>query len=146
MINRGRSDKLPVPERAFRNRQRSGWHHHLHGVRAVAGIAIGIRRCLAGKVGRPRRPLDDLLVPQVASRNDFGASVQFSRIVNRPERADAKGRARPGHLGAAVVKMPGLHGFAGMQVDRKKGRQQAALSQLRFGKSQCQRMNRKVCE
>ncbi len=42
--------------------------------------------------------------------------------------------------------MPGLHGFAGMQVDREQGRQQAAWSELRFGKSQRQRMDRKLGE
>src|SRR5258707_2260335 len=82
----------------------------------------------------------------MAARNDFRASVHFSRIVDRPERADTERRARPGHLGAAIVKMPGLPGFAWMQVDREQGRQQAALSELRFGKSQRQRMNRKLRE
>jgi len=34
----------PVPQRALRDRQRSGWHRHLYGVRAVAGIPLVIRR------------------------------------------------------------------------------------------------------
>src|SRR6267143_4384559 len=125
-----------MPERSLRDRQRSRWHHQLYRVRPVAEIAIRILRSLVAEVGRLYRPLDHLLVPQMASRNDFGAAVQFSRIVDCPERADAKGRARPRHLDAAIVEMPGLHGFAGMQVDREQGRQQAAWSELRFGKSQ----------
>jgi len=42
-------------------------------------------------------------------------------------------------------KVAGLHGFTGMQVDRKQRRQQAALSKLRFSNASAQRMDRKLC-
>ena len=50
------------------------------------------------------------------------------------------GRGR-GILGAAVVEMPGLCGFAGLQVDREQCRQQAALAQFRLDERHDQRMH-----
>ena len=81
---------------------------------------------MIGFVGEMRglhRALDILPVPQMASRNDFGGAVLLGRVVDRPERRDAKGRTGPRNPRAAVVVVPRLHGLAGMQVDREHGGQ-----------------------
>ena len=60
--------------------------------------------------------------------------------------ADAKRRAGPRNLGAAVVEVPGLHGLARMQIDREHGRQQAALAEFGFDKGHGERMDRELGE
>ena len=131
-----------VPQRSLGDRQRSRRHGQLDGVRPVAVFMIG----LIGEVRRLHRALDILSVPEMASRNDFGGAVLFGRIVDRPERADAKRGPWPRHLGAAVVEVPGLHGLAGMQVDREQRRQQATLAEFGFDKGQGERMDRELGE
>ena len=59
---------------------------------------------------------------------------------------DAEGRTGPRNPGAAVVKVPGLYGFAGMQIDREHGGQQAALAELGFDKGHGERMDRELGE
>ena len=131
-----------MPQRSFGDCQRSRRHGQLDGVRPVALIVIG----LVGEMRGLHRALDILPVPQMASRDDFGGAVLFGRVVDRPERADAKGRARPRNPGSAVVEVPGLHGFAGMQIDRKQSRQQAALAEFGFDKGHGERMDDELRE
>ena len=117
-----------VPQRSLGDRQRSQRHDQLDGVRSVALGGIG----LVAEVRRVHRALDILTIPQMASWNDFGSTVLLGGIVDRPERRDAEGRARPRNPGAAIVKVPGLYGLARMQIDREHGGQQAALAEFGF--------------
>jgi hypothetical protein len=82
----------------------------------------------------------------MAAGNDFGRAVLFGGVVDRPKRTDAERGPRPRHFCAAVVKVPGLHGLAGMQVDGEQRRQEAAWPKFGLGKGQRQRMDRKLRE
>jgi hypothetical protein len=60
--------------------------------------------------------------------------------------ADPERRPLPRDLRTAVVEMPGLHGLAGLQVDREQRRQQATLAQLRLDECHYKRMHHEPCK
>src|SRR5262245_10810142 len=132
-----------VPERSFGDRQRPRRHRHLDRVRPVADLAHG---GAVAEVGRLHRTRYDLAVPEMAARNDLCRAVQLGGVVDCPESADPERWPRPRDLRAAVVEMPGLHGLAGLQVDREQRRQQAALAQLRLNECHYKRMHHEPCK
>ena len=87
-----------------------------------------------------------LIAPFVAAGYDFGGAIGLGGVADRPEGRQAERIARPGQTAVAVIEMPGLDGFAGMQVDREAGIEQAALAELALGKGQLQRMGNQVGE
>ena len=92
----------PMPQRAFRDGDRSGRHRELHRIGPVAAHAR--------------------LAPKMAAGNNFGGAVQFGGFVDRPEGADATGRPGSWNPNRTVIEVPGLHRFARVQIDRQTGR------------------------
>lgn len=76
-----------------------------------------------------------VVVPFMAAQNNLSCAIGRVCRVYAPKGVELKWRARARGRAELVVIVPGLHGFARMQFDGEKGRQQATIPELGFGKS-----------
>ena len=135
-----------MPQGALGDHQRTGWHDRLDHVGMVIVADVLFVRDTGLEVGTAIGAGRLLIGPFVAAGDDFGGAIVLGGVADRPEGRQAERVAWPGQAAVAVIEMPGLGGFAGMQVDRQAGVEQAAFTEFPFGKGQLQRMGNQVGE